>query len=162
MKDMVVKCHIQIYDSINDLPDHQERLLCQKALEARKYAYSKYSKFEVGSSALLDNSEIIVGSNQENAVYPIGMCAERVNIYTARNLYHDSHILKMAISASAIDLHQNIPAFPCGSCRQAILEEELKSGEKIKLFIVAPDHQVYVVGSVKDILPFAFTDSYLI
>ena len=146
------------FEDFNALPDEIERALCVRSFEAQNDAYAPYSKFKVGVAVLLDNGEIITGSNQENAVFPLGLCGERVAIFSANNVYPSSKILKMAISTST---KSEQLAFPCGSCRQVLLEEEYKIDQPIKLFVVGSNRQLLVVESAKDLLPFSFNSSFL-
>lgn len=89
-----------VYDSENELPEDVKPLM-EQAVAIRKKAYAPYSKFKVGAAILLDNGKVVVGSNQENAAYPSGLCAERVAIFQAGAIYPDAQILKIAISATS-------------------------------------------------------------
>ena len=71
-----------------------------QAVEARSKAYAPYSKFTVGAAILLDNGIVVQGSNQENAAYPSGLCAERVAIYYAGATYPNA---KNGVSEYEID-----------------------------------------------------------
>ena len=102
-----------------------ETNLMEQAFEARSKAYAPYSKFTVGVALLLDNGIVVQGSNQENAAYPSGLCAERVAIFYAGAQYPEAKMLKMFITASPIDRDLVEPIPPCGSCRQSIAEYEL-------------------------------------
>ena len=143
---------------MEDLNDPVEVELCKKSVEARYSAYAPYSRFNVGCSILLDNDKLVTGSNQENAVYPLGLCAERVALFAACHSYPNQKILKLAVSTPA---QHTKPAFPCGSCRQAILEQELKQKNGIKVFVVTGDNHVFVAGSLSDLMPFPFSDDHL-
>jgi len=100
MKEVKIESTIYVYDSLEELPSNIQ-LLMLKAAEAREKAYAPYSKFQVGTAILLDNNQIITGSNQENASYPSGLCAERTAIYYANSQYPNAQILKMAITAGS-------------------------------------------------------------
>ena len=93
-----------------------------QAVEARSKAYAPYSKFTVGAAILLDNGIVVQGSNQENAAYPSGLCAERVAIFYAGATYPDAKIVKMFITASPQDRDLEEPIPPCGSCRPALAQ----------------------------------------
>jgi len=138
-----------------------ERQLLLKAKEAVKYAYAPYSKFNVGASILLDNNEIIIGNNQENATYPNGLCAERVALFNAASNYPENKIMAIALTIDYEGKNIKEPVFPCGSCRQAILEYEERWGSDIKLYIIGPDDDVVIINTVKEILPLAFSGTYL-
>ena len=146
------------YEDFADLEDPIERELCQRSLLAQKDAYAPYSRFNVGAAILMSNGNIVTGSNQENAVFPLSLCAERVAVFSANNLFPDDTIEKIAISTST---KSNDIAFPCGSCRQVLMEEELKIEKPIKLLILGQTGQVIVVESTKDLLPFSFNAGFL-
>ena len=78
----------------------EDRTLVEKAIEATKHSYAPYSNFNVGAALLLDNGEIVTGSNQENAAYPSGLCAERTAMFYASSQYPQHAILKIAIAAT--------------------------------------------------------------
>lgn len=125
MKKLTVNTVFSVYDSIDELGDSTKELMFQ-AIEIRKQAYAPYSKFRVGAAVLLDNGKVVLGSNQESAAYPSGLCAERVAVFQAGSIYPDSKILKIAISATS-DIHPTQrPTPPCGGCRQSISEYEQK------------------------------------
>ena len=119
MKEIKIESVFYAFDSKEELPD-DVRSLMEKAIEAREKAYATYSKFKVGAAILLENDEVISGSNQENAAYPSGLCAERTAIYYAGAKYPKSRILKIAITASSQNQETSKPIPPCGACRQAI------------------------------------------
>ncbi len=98
MKEINITTSFTIFDNLNELPTEIQDLMNQ-AVEIRKKAYAPYSKFRVGAALLLDNGKIILGSNQENAAYPSGLCAERTAIFYAGSAYPEAKILKMAITA---------------------------------------------------------------
>lgn len=140
-----------------------EKQLFEEAKDARKNAYAPYSHFLVGCSVLLDNGEIYKGNNQENAAYPSGLCAERSIIYWLGANFPMQKIKKMFIvggSSQNPDMDKILP--PCGSCRQSILEYELKQRENIEIYFSSLNgHKIYKVSSVRDLLPFSFDSSYL-
>ena len=149
-----------LFDTISEL-DKDDQKLMHKAIEARKQAYAPYSKFNVGAAILLDNGEIIIGSNQENAAYPSGMCAERVAIYSAGSKYPKTSILKLAISASSSLREVIQPVAPCGACRQAISEYEVAQNTPIEIFFMGESGKIIKVDSLKSLLPLGFDKSFL-
>jgi len=161
MKELKITSNLLTYQTIDELPDPLERELCLAAIEAQKNAYAPYSRFSVGAALLLDNQEMISGSNQENAVYPLGLCAERVAIFSANTQYPQAKILKLAVATSAQEADHVFPAFPCGSCRQVLSEQEVRFSNEIKVLVVAANQRVFVMNSIKEILPFAFTGDLL-
>jgi len=135
--------------------------LMSQAVEARSKAYAPYSKFTVGAAILLDNGEVIQGSNQENAAYPSGLCAERVAIYYAGATYPNAKIVKMFITASPQDRDLEEPIPPCGSCRQAIAEYEFKQDTPINILFMGAKGDIYKSDSLKNLLPLVFDKNHL-
>lgn len=151
---------VEVYENISELDETAQSLLKQ-SLKAREKAYAPYSEFLVGAALLLDNGEVVTGSNQENASYPSGLCAERTAIYWAGANYPDSKILKIAISASSLKKKNDQPIPPCGACRQAIAEYEQKQKQDIEIYFMGLEGKVVKVNSLADILPLAFENKYL-
>jgi len=129
---------------------------------AAKNAYAPYSKFYVGAAVLLQSGKIIKGNNQENACYPTGLCAERVALFNANSNYPKIDIDALAIT---IDYSKTSnfkgPVFPCGSCRQSILEYENMQGKAFPIFMIGAKNDVVIVDSIQDILPFTFSNKVL-
>ncbi|MCF6348337.1 MAG: cytidine deaminase [Flavobacteriaceae bacterium] len=149
-----------LFDTIFEL-DIQDQKLMNLAIESRKQAYAPYSNFSVGAAILLNNGKIVIGSNQENAAYPSGMCAERVAIYSAGSKYPRVSILKLAISASSSLKEIIQPVAPCGACRQAISEYEVNQNIPIEIFFMGESGKIIKVNSLKDLLPLSFDKSFL-
>ncbi len=133
----------------------------EKAKTAQKNAHAPYSKFNVGAALLLDNTEVVIGSNQENASYPSGLCAERTAIYYAGAKYPRAKILKMAITASSQNQVTDKPIPPCGACRQAIAEYEIKQDQPIELYFMGAEGKVIKSSSLANLLPLLFDNSVL-
>ncbi|RZJ65549.1 MAG: cytidine deaminase [Flavobacterium sp.] len=148
------------FDSIDELPSDAKSLM-QKAIDIRKNAYAPYSKFRVGVALLLDNGEVISGSNQENAAYPSGLCAERVAIFYSGANYPEAKILKMAISAASDTNPTTAPIPPCGACRQSIAEYEFKQNQPIEIYFMGETGEVFKSDSLKNLLPFTFDKNFL-
>ena len=132
-----------------------------QAVEIRKKAYAPYSQFRVGAALLLDNGKIVLGSNQENAAYPSGLCAERVAIFHAGSVYPEAKILKIAITAASDTNQTKAPIPPCGSCRQSIAEYEIKQDTPIEIYFMGEIGEVYKSASLKNLLPFMFDKKFL-
>lgn len=160
MKTLTITCNLEVYDSCEELPQDVQDLMDQ-AIEARDMAYAPYSKFKVGAAVLLDNGEIIAGSNQENASYPSGLCAERTAIFYAGAKYPEAKFLKIALSAKSLNHRVISPIPPCGSCRQAIAEYEVKQETPIEIFFMGETGKVVKSHSLKELLPLIFDNSYL-
>ncbi len=151
---------ITVYKAIEELESDDAALL-KKAIGARKNAYAPYSNFQVGAAVLLENGEIVIGSNQENASYPSGLCAERVAVFQAGAKYPNVKIEKIAISAASSIHKVDTPAAPCGNCRQSISEYEFKQDAPIKLLLMGEVGDIIQCNSVEDILPLGFNSTYL-
>jgi len=136
-------------------------MLMNKAIEARGNAYAPYSKFHVGAALLLDNGEIVLGNNQENAAYPSGMCAERVAIWQAGSLFPGVKIKKLAISASSTITKVDKPIGPCGACRQTLSEYEINQKEPFPVIFMGEVGEIVKTPSLLSLLPFSFDSSYL-
>ncbi len=160
MKNISITAQLSVFDSVIELPTDIQNLMAQ-AVTIRKKAYAPYSKFKVGAALLLDNGEIVLGSNQENAAYPSGLCAERVAIFQAGAIYPDAKILKMAISAASDTNTTNTPIPPCGSCRQSIAEYEIKQEIPIEIYFSGEIGVIYKSASLKNLLPFMFDKKFL-
>lgn len=130
-----------------------DQLLVQKALESREHAYAPYSFYKVGAAAELDNGQVVLGNNQENAAYPSGLCAERVALFACGAMHPNSTILTLAIATAS---KGEIPAASCGSCRQVMMEFELKQKESIRVLLADDGGNVLIVNSVKDLMPLSF------
>jgi len=160
MNEITISTTLQVYDGISELPLVLQGLM-KTAIEARDNAYAPYSKFNVGTALLLDNDEVVIGSNQENASYPSGLCAERTAVYYAGAKYPNAKILKMAITASSQNQITDKPIPPCGACRQAIAEYELKQKEPIEIYFMGVEGKVIKSDSLANLLPLLFDNSVL-
>ncbi len=160
MKKVQVTFEMQVFDDLNELIEADKKLM-ERAVSARANAYAPYSNFKVGAAILLDNGEVVIGNNQENASYPSGLCAERVAIFHAGANYPGIPIRSIAITAAS-QLHEvATPAAPCGNCRQAIAEYEQRQEFPITLLLMGETGEVLKCKSLADILPIAFNSSYL-
>ncbi|WP_458627610.1 cytidine deaminase [Winogradskyella sp. PC D3.3] len=160
MKEVKIETKLQVYDDINELPKAIQNLM-NTAIEARENAYAPYSKFNVGAAILLDNSIVVIGSNQENACFPSGLCAERTAIYYAGAKYPKAKILKMAITASSQNQITDKPIPPCGACRQSIAEYEIKQDQPIEIYFMGAQGKVVKSSSLANLLPLLFESSVL-
>ncbi len=160
MKEISVTSSFIVYNNLEELSAEIQDLMNQ-AVEIRKKAYAPYSQFRVGAALLLDNGKIVLGSNQENAAYPSGLCAERVAIFHAGSVYPEAKILKMAITAASDTNQTKAPIPPCGSCRQSIAEYEIKQDTPIEIYFMGEIGEVYQSASLKNLLPFMFDKKFL-
>ena len=160
MKEIQIETKLSVFESFEEL-SHSEKEYMNEAIEIRKNAYAPYSKFLVGAAIVLDNGVVLQGSNQENAAYPSGLCAERVTIFYAGANYPNNKIVKLFISATPSDRDSENPIPPCGSCRQAIAEYEIKQDLPIEIYFMGAKGAVYKSDSLKNLLPFMFDKSNL-
>ena len=133
----------------------EEQKLIELAKKATDNSYSPYSHFRVGAALRLDDGTEIIGANQENAAFPVTLCAERTAIFAAQAQYPEHAVMQLAIAALNDDGFMPMPTAPCGSCRQVILEVENRYKQPIRLYLYGAD-VVYVVDSIKDLLPLNF------
>ena len=160
MQELKIESTLYVFDSLQDVPEDIKNLM-NHAIKARDNAYAPYSKFNVGATILLDNGEIISGSNQENASYPSGLCAERTAIYYAGAKYPNSKMLKMVITATSQIKPTKSPIPPCGACRQAISEYEVNQKTPIEIYFMGETGKVIKSDSIANLLPFVFDKSFL-
>ena len=160
MKEITITTQFSVFDSVQELPTDIQDLM-QQAVAIRKNAYAPYSLFRVGVALVLDNGKIVLGSNQENAAYPSGLCAERVAIFQAGAIYPETKILKMAITAASDNNKTTTPIPPCGSCRQSIAEYEIKQNTPIEIYFMGEIGAIYKSASLKNLLPFMFDKNFL-
>ena len=149
------------FTSAAELSD-TEKTLFAEAKKAREKAYAPYSDFFVGCSVLLENGEIISGSNQENAAFPSGLCAERTAIFYIGANFPEQKIKKIFIVGGPRIFSEKTPAIPpCGACRQSLMEYETKQQENIEVYFGNLKEEIYKVHAVKDLLPFYFDATFL-
>jgi cytidine deaminase len=149
------------YDDISELEAADAELLA-RARNSTAGAYAPYSHFRVAAVAKMKNGEIIVGSNQENASFPAGLCAERVILSTASSLYPKIPIVAIAVSFEQEKGTNDHPIAPCGICRQSLLEYETITQSPIRLILGGMKGKILVVPSAKSLLPLAFEGSELL
>jgi cytidine deaminase len=160
MKEIKFESNFLVYTSVEELPVNIKSLM-KEAIEAREKAYAPYSNFFVGAAVLLDNGEVVTGNNQENASYPSGLCAERTAIYFAGSKYPEAKILSIAITASSQNQETSTPIPPCGACRQAISEYEVKQNSPIEIYFMGKTGEIIKSESLANLLPFVFKKSSL-
>jgi len=160
MKEIKIYSNFKIFDSIDEL-NNEIKVLFNEAKLVRESAYSEYSKFSVGAAVLLENGKILCGSNQENASYPSGLCAERTVLFYANSTYPDIKIKAIAIVAGSIDKINENPVAPCGSCRQVISEFQTKQNSDIELYFMGEKGEIIYTDSINNLLPFKFDKSFL-
>ena len=160
MKKEAYNFEFEVYESIGSLAEKDAWLLGE-ARKVTQHAYAPYSHFQVGAIARLHNGEIVAGSNQENASFPIGLCAERVLLATAASLYPKVAIETIAISYHNDNGKSDHPISPCGICRQSLLEYESRVNHPIRLILGGMEGQVYIIAKAAMLLPLSFTSEDL-
>jgi len=160
MKEIHITTTFEVFKTVNELSEEMQSLM-QQAIAIRKKAYAPYSHFRVGAAILLDNGKIVLGSNQENAAYPSGLCAERVAIYQAGAIYPDARMLTIAITAASDSNPTLSPIPPCGACRQSISEYEFKQVTPIEIYFMGESGEVFKSNSISNLLPLSFNKTSL-
>lgn len=151
---------VDVYDTANEL-SAEDALLLSKAQEVTGNAYAPYSEFQVGAVARMANGQLISGTNQENASYPIGICAERVLLSAISSVYPDIPIDTIAISYNNMHGESDHPIAPCGICRQSLHEYEERMNHPIRLILGGKTGKIYIIKQAGQLLPLAFTKGEL-
>lgn len=131
--------------------------LLNNARSATSIAYAPYSGFKVAAVARLNNGEMVVGTNQENASYPAGICAERTLLSTISSLFPNQPIDTIAITYNNTNGDSSAPISPCGICRQSLLEYELRTKQQIRLVLAGTHGKIFIVNRASDLLPLSFS-----
>jgi cytidine deaminase len=131
--------------------------LLERAREATADAYAPYSRFRVGAAAKMANGEVITGSNQENASFPAGICAERTLLSVAASRFPGVPIDTLAISYANEQGPSDRPITPCGICRQSLQEMEQRTGRPIRLVLGGMEGRILILPQAGRLLPLAFT-----
>ena len=159
MKELDLHLHVLVKQEEELTPE--EVKLLDEARRATYRSYAPYSHFSVGAAVALADGTIVSGSNQENAAYPSGLCAERTAVFYANSQYPDQPIRRICIAARDTEGKPlQRPIAPCGACRQVLLEAEQRAGNPIEVLLHGTDG-IYCLRSIKDLLPLGFDESYL-
>ena len=150
----------ELFDHAGLLPLADQSLL-EAARKATGTAFAPYSHFRVGAAAIISTGATIIGSNQESASYPVGICAERTLLNSIGSQFSGEKITAIAISYDAIGKSSNVPLSPCGMCRQSLLDYENRYDAPIKIILAGLEGSVMVFKSASLLLPFGFTGSSL-
>lgn len=160
MQKQKITTEFTFFESIEELSFEIKHLM-QQAISAREEAYAPYSKFKVGAAVLLQNKTIVLGNNQENAAYPSGLCAERIAVFSAGANYPEQLIKAIAITASSGNKPVENPVPPCGACRQALAEYEIKQKQPMAVYFMGEKGKIAKAESIRDLLPLWFDGSSL-
>ena len=143
------------YESIDEL-SKEDAMLLRKAMDATENSYAPYSQFRVGAAAKLANGEYVTGSNQENASFPVGLCAERVLLSAVASLFPKTAIDTIAISYKADKAPSDHPIAPCGVCRQTLQEFEERTNHPVRLILGGMKGKIIIIPSASMLLTLAF------
>ncbi|MBE6296344.1 MAG: cytidine deaminase [Bacteroidales bacterium] len=159
MKEMILRTRINVcsYDELSDA----DKAVVDAARAATANSYAVYSNFSVGAAVRLGNGTVVSGSNQENAAYPSGLCAERTTLFWANSQYPKEPVEVLAIAARSAQGELELPITPCGACRQVMLETEKRFGNKMKIILYGT-RQCYVIDDgVRALMPLSFDSDSL-
>jgi len=143
------------YQAIEELPSEIQNLML-RAEEAREKAYAPYSKFNVGAAVLLENGEIVAGSNQENGAFPSGLCAERIALFAAGANFPGIPIAALCITARPESIALKKPIAPCGGCRQVMAETEARQPSAMRIFFRGSTGPIVEAAGTKSLMPYLF------
>ena len=155
MTELDINIKVRVFENIKALTPADAALM-QAAKVALINSYSPYSQFKVAAAVLLENGEILTGTNQENASYPVGICAEGTVLSAVSALYPNVAVKKMAVTVKSGRSLVSKPVAPCGICRQRIYEYEMRFNADIEIIMMGEEGEVYRVKRIKDLLPLAF------
>ena len=155
MKTLTHTCRYALcaYDELSE----QDRVLIDAAKGATERSYAPYSRFQVGAAALLADGTLVTGTNQENAAYPSGLCAERTTLFYAGSAHPDKAVVALAIAAYSEGAFTPMPIAPCGACRQVMLEVEQRHQQPMRLLLYGTENVCVVEGGAGALLPLAFS-----
>jgi cytidine deaminase len=158
MNKKTIELSFEVYDSIDQLSE-ADAILLRQARELTTTAYAPYSKFLVSAVARLNNGKIVTGTNQENASYPVSICAERTLLASAGALFPKEPLEAMAVTYHNLNANTNSnrPISPCGMCRQALVETEVRFQQPIRLILSGMEGEVYVIAKADQLLPLSFS-----
>lgn len=154
--------HREISLSIEELENESflnaaDKMLVQKARETTENAYAPYSGFKVAAAGRLKDGSIITGTNQENASYPVGICAERTLLSVAGALYPNAPLDTIAITYDNPGGDSSTPIAPCGICRQSLVEYENRTHSAIRLLLTGSTGKVFIIEKASALLPLSFS-----
>ena len=156
MQEKEIRVLYSEYGSDGELPE-PDRALLEMARKTTATAYAPYSHFRVGAAARLVNGATVTGTNQENASYPAGICAERTLLSVAATQYPGVAIETLAISYDNEYGASDRPIAPCGICRQSLQEFEQRTGSAMRIVLAGQTGKVVVLNQSGILLPFAFS-----
>ena len=157
MTEKSIQITYRVTQSLADF-DAETQALIAATRNFASQAYAPYSNFKVSACLLLENGQLLKGTNVENASYPVGICAERTLVAHAVSNYPDQPIRIIAVYVDK-DLPNPVP--PCGLCRQTLVEVENRQQKPIQLLLVAKNGTVLQFERCADLLPLSFGADFL-
>jgi cytidine deaminase len=154
MKQRAFTVRLYEYDNLDELSEEQV-LLVKSAIKAARDAYAPYSEYHVGAAVRLANGEVVIGSNQENAAYSSGLCAERVALFYAGARHPDVAVRSIAIATVSKGIVQEAPIAPCGACRQVMFEKETQGNAPMEVILYG-SKKIQIINQVSELLPLPF------
>lgn len=154
MKNLTIKSIFKVYQ-LEELPKEDQNLIAL-AKDACNNSYVPYSNFAVGAAVRLADGTIVTGTNQENAAYPSGLCAERTTLFYANSQYPNQAVDTLAVAAYNQGSYLQSPIPPCGACRQVILETENRYSQPIRILLYG-EKEIYECEGISNLLPLSFT-----
>ncbi len=155
MKREEIKFEIEVYDSVEEL-NTEDAFLLNEARKVTKFAYAPYSGFQVGAFAKLENGKTVSGTNQENASFPAGICAERTLMSVASSLFPGVAIDTIAVTYNNTKGSSDKPVSPCGICRQSFVEFQERTNKQIRIILSGMEGEVQIISNAQDLLPLVF------
>ena len=159
MKEMTIETKVKVC-TVDELSP-ADREVVDAARRATANSYAVYSHFNVGAAVRLADDTIVAGTNQENAAYPSGLCAERTTIFWANSQYPSQAVKVLAIAARTDQGELEVPIPPCGACRQVILEAEKRYNTPIRIILYGAKECYVVEDGIKALLPLSFDSAFL-
>lgn len=159
MKEIVFQTKVKVC-TIDEL-SAQEREIVDAARKATANSYAVYSGFSVGAAVRLSDGTVVTGTNQENAAYPSGLCAERTALFWANSQYPDKAVEMMAIAARNGQAELERPITPCGACRQVLLETEKRFRKPIRIILYGAKECYIIEDGIKALMPLSFDSDFL-
>ena len=159
MKEFILNTVIKVcsYDELSP----SDRSLIDEARKAAQKSYAPYSRFNVGAAVRLAGGDIVSGSNQENAAYPSGLCAERTALFWAGAQHPDKAVEAIAIAARTEAGEIEKPISPCGACRQVMLETEIRFSRPMRIILYGTKECYIIEGGTKELMPLSFSSDFL-
>lgn len=158
MKEYKIEALMHVYEAAE--LSEEDRQLVEAAKSATGSSYAPYSRFRVGAAARLGNGTIVIGSNQENAAFPSGLCAERTALFAANAQHSHQPVVALAIAARRGRGFLAKPIPPCGACRQVISGVEDRFGQPVRILLYGTDG-ILVSEGITPLLPLRFVNDNL-